>query len=325
MIDAINDVKNSNANCYLYDHLDIHQDVTPVLEIVPSHDMLFSENANVIIYARNQGIKVALFPSPNSDQDIDTWWAEAPRDFPWWVVWFEQYEKFIYHHAVMASNYGAEAIILGGPWVQPALPNGALMDGSMSNVPEDALSRWLGIIEGIRQRFGTVLWASEYPSGIDDPPAFMNVVDGIYLIFSAQLSAAPDNGFDILRAEALSVLDNKILPFQQEQNKPVIIAAAYPSANGGITGCIPDTHGNCINLSQLDPGNPDIPEIILDLDEQTEVYNALLAAVNERDWVAGFVSEGYYPPVPLLDKSVSIHGKPANGTLWYWYPKMLGK
>jgi hypothetical protein len=131
--------------------------------------------------------------------------------------------------------------------------------------------------------------------------------------------------FDVLQTEAVNILDNKVFPFQQEINKPVIIAAAYPSADGGITGCLPAADGMCLELSKLNPDNPDIHEIGLDLNEQMDVYNALLAAINGRDWVAGFVSEGYYPPVPLLDKSISIHGKPASGALWYWFPRMLGK
>jgi hypothetical protein len=327
MIDAINNIKNSNANwLVLHPTWTFTRISPPVLEIDPSQDMFYSESVSTIMYARNQGLKIAIFPSPNFDQDIEDWWIDTQRDFSWWVAWFEAYEKFIFHHADIASQNGAEAVILGGEWILPALPDGDLGDGSKSNVPEDAPSRWSAILEGVRQRFkGAIIWAAPYPEGINKPPPFIGEVDGIYILLSASLASAPDAGFDSLRNEASKLIDDELLPFQQDTNKPIIIAAEYPSADGGITGCLPDQNGDCIHLSRLYPQNDDIQELKLDLTEQTDVYNALFAVINERDWIAGFVSEGYYPPLPLLDKSSSIHGKPASGTLWYWYPKMLGE
>jgi hypothetical protein len=37
------------------------------------------------------------------------------------------------------------------------------------------------------------------------------------------------------------------------------------------------------------------------------------------------VSDGYYPPISLQDKSISIHGKPARGVVWFWFGRFLGK
>jgi hypothetical protein len=54
------------------------------------------------------------------------------------------------------------------------------------------------------------------------------------------------------------------------------------------------------------------------------MYEAMLTAVNARQWVGGIVSRGYYPPTILQDKSASIHGKPAADLLWYWYPRLTG-
>ena len=49
-----------------------------------------------------------------------------------------------------------------------------------------------------------------------------------------------------------------------------------------------------------------------------------MIAINERDWMGGFVSRGYYPPVGLQDASASIHAKPAADVLRYWFPRFLG-
>jgi hypothetical protein len=69
---------------------------------------------------------------------------------------------------------------------------------------------------------------------------------------------------------------------------------------------------------------PDIPSVVLDLQGQVNTYQAVLTAVNDRPWLSGFVSRGYYPPVSLADKSASINGKPATDLLTYWYAQMLG-
>jgi hypothetical protein len=69
---------------------------------------------------------------------------------------------------------------------------------------------------------------------------------------------------------------------------------------------------------------PDIPAAGLDLKGQADLYQALLQAANQREWVGGFISRGYYPPLPLMDKSPSVRGKPTADLLWYWFPRMTG-
>jgi hypothetical protein len=69
---------------------------------------------------------------------------------------------------------------------------------------------------------------------------------------------------------------------------------------------------------------PDIPTVSLDLQGQTNAYQAVLTAVNDRPWLSGIVSRGYYPPVSLADKSASINGKSTADLLAYWYAQMLG-
>ena len=62
----------------------------------------------------------------------------------------------------------------------------------------------------------------------------------------------------------------------------------------------------------------------MDLQAQADIYQALCGAVNERDWLGGFVSRGYYPPAALQDGSASVHGKPAEDVLWYWFGRFTG-
>jgi hypothetical protein len=60
----------------------------------------------------------------------------------------------------------------------------------------------------------------------------------------------------------------------------------------------------------------------LDLNEQGLAYEALLNAVVTRSWVNGFYGYGYNVPVALRDKYFSPRGKPAEGLLAAWFPRM---
>jgi hypothetical protein len=225
----------------------------------------------------------------------------------------------------MAQRQGVESLILGGDWLTPALPEGHLADGTSSGVPGDADARWENIISDVRVHFnGKIYWALPYPEGIEEPPSFISKVDEIYLLWNARLAEAAGVSEPELEKKVGQLLDEVALPFQLQVDIPLTMAAAYPSASGGITGCISGPDGSCLPLTALAPPNPDIPDIQLNLEEQVEVYNALLAAINERPWISGFVSRGYYPPTALEDKSASIHGKPASDVLWFWFADMLG-
>ncbi|MFN2197747.1 MAG: glycoside hydrolase family 113, partial [Anaerolineales bacterium] len=284
----------------------------PVLEQVAGQDPLWLDTLNSITLAKRTGLQVALNPQPNFPYTSNEWWANGKRDFSWWVVWFERYRVFLLHHADLAKRTGIQALVIGGEWVTPALPNGTLLDGSPSGVPEDAASRWLDLIQEVRQHFnGTLLWAQPYQPENTEFPPFINEVDQIYLLWSAKLIDNNSGDVDQMTTEANRLLDADVKPLADQLQKPIVVAVAYPSAQGGASGCVPDPLGDCLAFDALLPQRPDIPTAELDLQEQANAYNAMLQAVAGRDWISGFVSRGYFPPAILQDKSTSIHGKPA--------------
>jgi hypothetical protein len=67
----------------------------------------------------------------------------------------------------------------------------------------------------------------------------------------------------------------------------------------------------------------DSSSVLLDLQEQVDLYNATMQAVNSRSWINGVISGGFFSPAVLQDKSSSIHGKPASDVVWYWYHEFL--
>jgi hypothetical protein len=274
-------------------------------------DPLWADTLESVSQAHASNLNVALFPAVNLGSDWVSWWTSTPHDPAWWNKWFDRYAAFASTHADLATKSGSQALILGGDWITPALPGGQI-DGSSSGVPSDADSRWQAIITDVRNRFsGTVYWAFSYPEGLQNFPDFAKKLDGIYLLWDAPLSGS---NVDELSIAAAKSLDMDIQPFQAEIQKPVILALASPAADNAANAPLPD-------VVLFQPGST-LAQV--NLQAQTDVYTALLLAVNDRAWLAGFVSRGYFPPVVLQDSSASVHGKPAADLLWYWYPRLLG-
>jgi Glycoside Hydrolase Family 113/Carboxypeptidase regulatory-like domain len=281
---------------------------------LPGEDPLFTDTMHLIAGAHALNLNTALFPGANLPGGAEAWWQSIPHDATWWNAWFDRYKAFAVYHADLASQAGTQVLILGGSWVQPALPGGQI-GGTSSGVPADAESRWQAILAEVRNHFnGSVLWAISYPGGLTSTPAFIGNFDGIYLLWNAPLSNSSSPSIEEMRITAGALLDNEVKTFQSALGKPVIIAAAYPSADGAALALTPME-------TTLQPGNT---AAAVNLQTQADIYQALLAAINERAWVSGFVSRGYYPPAVLHDASASIHGKPAADFLWYWFPRFLG-
>jgi hypothetical protein len=280
---------------------------------VPGRDPLWSEAGETISRARAANLSVALFPQANLPGESASWWAEAARTPAWWEAWFARYQAFGLYHADLAARSGAQALILGGDWLTPALPGGLLPDGSASNVPADAEARWRSLLDDVRRRFGGQLfWALSYTGGTPSTPVFLDSLDGIYLLWDAPLGgslAVAD-----MQAEAGRLMDAGLMPLLAVLQKPVVIAVAYPSADGAAQAAVPAS-------VLFQPGST---QAAVNLQLQVDIYQALFGALNTRPWISGIVSRGYYPPAALQDASASIHGKPAADLVWYWYPRLLG-
>lgn len=259
----------------------------PILAPQRGRDPAWNELVETAEQAQSLGLTVIIRPVPNFLVPGDEWWNTALRDESWWQVWFEQYRVFALNHADLAARTDAQALILGGAWMRPALPGTSLPDGNPTQLPANAETRWRDLLTEVRTHFnGQLAWAVT-PQDVIQPPAFLDQVDLIYL----ELPEAQGAGFEpVLGAGLESWLDNTLAVFQALEGKPMALAASCPS-------------------------NPD-------LQAQVDCYQALLTAVNARSWISGFVSTGFYPPAALRDDSPSIHGKPAETLLGSWYPEM---
>lgn len=293
---------------------------------IPGIDPLWADVIQAAQYGRAQNINVAIFATPRLMPSNADFWQNAPRTPEWWNTWFERYRAFAIYHADLAAQSGSQALVLGGEAVLPSLPGGLLVDGSPSNVPADAEGRWRSILAEVRQHFpGLILWAHPYSGSPMLPaPVFMDEFYAFYLLWSAPLAANPSADVEAMTNAAVEMLDKDIVPFLLSTQKGAVIAINYPSAKGAAMGCVPSAGSGCLNWLALARPNPDLLSAELDLKGQADLYQAMLQATNQRDWVGGFISRGYYPSVSLMDKSSSIRGKMAADLLWYWFPRMMG-
>ena len=284
----------------------------PTWEPRPGADPLVADILPMAITAHNDGMNVALFPQVRLPEQGLAWW-QKPHGFAWWVSWFDRYQTFARHFAALAQRTHAGALVLGGAWVTPAV-NGTLPNGEAAGAPADLPTRWRGILATVRQVYhGPIYWALPLRA-LDHPPAFLDAVDGIYLLWNPDLGNTPAAWAEV----AAGLLDEKVKPFSEAFHKPVVLAVAYPAAQGAHGGCVPQGQG-CLPLQDLFPESATAHQTPTDLQRQQAAYAALLTAVDERSWLSGVITADYYPAAFLQDPSASVHGKPAAATLAWWF------
>ncbi len=117
---------------------------------------------------------------------------------------------------------------------------------------------------------------------------------------------------------AVTRLDNDVLPFLNAAGKGVVLAVDYPSAVGAAWGCVSAGGAGCLDWAALARPFPDTPSALLDLKGQADLYQAMLQAVNQRDWVGGLVTRGYYPPRPCATSLLPCAANPPPICCGYW-------
>lgn len=324
---AVQTLKDIGANtAVLTPTWHLTNNTPPVMAPVTGQDALWLDLSSMITKAQNAGISMVIHPILRYNTDPDDWWQSAARDDGWWQTWFARYTTFLLYHADLATQTGAKALIIGDETVLPALPGGKLADGSLSNVPGDAEERWSKIIAAIRSRYsGKLIWMIPYHGALPEVPAVAKSVDYLYVEVTPPLMDKDDPVQAEIEASVTALLDGDILKLQEESKLPVILGLQYPSVRGAFDGCVSAADGGCLPMETfLSPGL-NIASVEQGLEDQAYAYSAFLSAIDQRSWIAGFYSAGYYLPVEVKDFSTSVRGKPAGDVLGYWYPRLTGQ
>lgn len=300
---------------------------TPVIGFDPASGPFLSDLAAWIKEAQRHGLTVGLHPRLRSASMADAvWWSSAPRDLAWWDVWYQSYRSLVLTSARLAAASGAEELILGGPEVSPALPAGLLADGSPSGAPADAEARWRSLIAEVRSLYrGRLAFEAELGQRLLPIPPFLDEFDHIHVYWHAPLGEGRDLSPAEMQTASQTWIQQALLPLAATTGKPIVLSVEYLSLDGGATACAPAPDGSCRPPSAFDAGAVVDPELAVDLAEQAEAFNAVLSAAYAHPEIAGLYARGYNPSVALQDKSASIHGKPAQDVLWYWFSSLTGR
>ena len=275
-----------------------------------------------VALAHAANLRVALHPvtchyTPYGACD---YWQGVVFTADFWNRWFAAYEKYLLNQADLAAEAQVDLLIVGDFKLRPSLPG-------EPEAPADADARWRALLAHVRQHypgrlgFELLMGQTVWPS----PPAFLEAVDVIRLFWWSTLSSRARAPVSDLTAAAETLMDQQLRPLQQRFKKPLQLSAAYYSAEGAATQCLKRTDGQCYSFESFAPGSADQPPYGLALQEQADIYQALLTAASRRPWIEGFSAYGYQPVVTLIDKSISVRGKPAGLVLGTWYPLLTGR
>lgn len=295
----------------------------PVIEPDPNRDPLWYDLEEMTRNATDNGLQAALHPQPQFPANTDDWWNSASRTFSWWNSWFDQYQKFAAHFAEAAERQNTEILILGGDWLYPALPGGRLASGEPSGVPADAELRWTEILQDVRSRYsGKIAWSMSLPEW-QRKPSYLEEVDLVLLNWNPTLPVDSFPDLEQLTSAAESSLDGEVFVFWsswfESGETELILSIAYPSVSGWQIDCANLDGQSCYQLASFTSPAPILTGLDMGFDEQAAAYQAMLSTASQKEWVSGIVSRGYYAQAILHDKSISIHGKPAEELLWRWF------
>jgi hypothetical protein len=268
------------------------------------------------------GTDANIRPALLHEKDLDLWWEEAPRDWAWWNVWFDRYRSMILTYAHLAEETGAQRLIIGGNEVIPALPNGTLADGSSSQSPADADTRWRTLIEEIRAVYSGKL-AFEIVFDTDaNLPVFLDSVDEIVVHWQAPLSDSSDASPAELQQNAAARVSTLMSQLDPYADTPLLLSFAYPSVDGGATSCIAGAESACIDPNSLHYGSDAAGSPQIDLTEQMEALHAMMLAIYRFDQIDGVYLNSINPVTAQPDKSASILGKPAQELISAWFTRI---
>ena len=293
----------------------------PILKLNPYNSMFYHDVQTFKYLIKNNSLEIALFPKATYNISFQDWWNESEliRNGDWWQIYFNRYENFIIHNAVIANQIKASAIVIENP-----IPTSVIETDIVENVSlttHELNTFYSELFSKIRNNFsGAIILA--IPSDNLANNQLLNIVtmaDQIYIEFSTPFDY--DN-HDCSNVSIGEILESDIKPIMEKYHKPITISASFPSVSGGACICSSIDNRRCEFSESYSPTDS-IDNHPADVLEQANFYNDLFLSVNESEWINGVVSNGYYPPISLLDKSTSVHGKPAADVIWFWFTNLL--
>lgn len=289
----------------------------PYLSIAPGEDLQWHELVTMINHVTISGQRTFLYPQVNYTQGAINYYSSDLWSEEFKTTWYEQYQRFLFHHADLAQLMATDALVI----TEPSAPYIEVGQHTVDTgrVPR-ALSdeHWGMIITGLRQRFeGKLIGVVTISASNTYIPTWLDQVDMVYVLLSPSLEIKQGSVSEIRRYFD-TILDTLVKPIVSVTDQPVLIGISYPSSEQAIYGMLTS---NAYQL--ISPGLEN--QRAVDLEIQAKIYSAAIQSSAARDWITGFISRGFFPYAELQDSSSSIYQKPSSEIVWFWYHFLLNK
>jgi len=244
---------------------------------------------HVIQYAHNLGLRVMLKPHLWLWNDPGHWRGQIGlgADDAWWGDWFAAYTEFIVGYASLAEEHDVDYFVVG-----TELP-------TASRRAED----WRAVVETVRSAYsGPVTYAAA--SGEEGSITWWDALDAIGVDAYYPLTQAMDPSPDQLR-EAWVPIVSMLSRLSRTWNLPIILTEiGYRSIDGA-------------NRTPWQASG-----IVVDLEEQADLYRAVIDAFSDHDWWQGvfwWVLSADSGQNDILGNEFTPINKPAEDVLRAFY------
>lgn len=274
----------------------------PFIDSDPSITIPSTELNRIAMAARDEGLKVAIYPQLLYPSDMSSWWTDSMKSMIWWQQWYADYERMVMHVIKLATAIKADQIILGGPDVANSYPGAMATVGENYGTPKTSEKFWTDLLTKIDEYYeGQILLAQDVSSESLETYSFYEQSQGFYLLFNSDLQ----NSTFYTTETVGSFVDSVVFGFYETNQKPI-----YFGLNGAsFTTTTVSTINNSSSI--ISSTNITYNSHNVDLDAQTQFYSAYLNAISARGWISGVSSRGFFPAMQMSDFSSSIYGKPA--------------
>lgn len=294
------------------------QSFNPVIfSPITGQNPLWKDLVLMIQKAQNQGLQVWLTPAIELSPMAVKQFVQEDLSSNWQQNFSTLYSEFLVFSADLANYMDIEGVIL---------PTDILHLYKFQNyatLSEMLTAITLSNIDDLRIRFPNKIFISLRGSSFNDE-RFLSVVDGFVITPKLDFVESDFVGEND-EATFKNYLENEIFTTYSPFKKQIFIGLNFPSAKGAEHGCI-ISEEVCYDFDTINHlgGNLVNTSFDIDLLSQLNLYQAAFSAINETEWVNGVISQEYNPQVAIMDFSSSVRGKPSNGLIWYWFPRMLG-
>lgn len=292
----------------------------PRFDVNLRHDASWMDSAQEIHTAQNNGLAVVIYPRIHFPTTVEQWWQSAQSTDDWWQTWFDRYREFILTYADLASQTNASALVLGGNDVYAALPGNPDFTLQMPVTMND---RWSNLISEIRQRYsGPIIWSVPVDNSTPYLPSWIGQFDLVLLELETPVTINNAQTVQDYSDFLAGFIQSSIIPLQQQLSRQLLIGIRYPSTDGASNGCT-TTQNGCFPFDQINFPGVDIEGVSMDLQEQADIYSAVIAQFSQQTWVQGIIGLDYFPSVGLSDESTSSRGKPAEQVMNIYFHTLL--